>query len=170
MQRKCFRIMWYVNTWLYIQEHIIIFWTTKLIKILFSLSLNLIIRFAENDVHGFPKFQSEYEFHQARTTRISFFLQFYILIHHILSFIDIFIIPVHFLNIYFFSFLTVSSDSFNSSSRFNGTLNAYWDTCKHNNRFITGNTHIVCQNESTWTGIRKYVIGILFNYLSNWII
>lgn len=104
MQRKCFRIMWYVNTWLYIQEHIIIFWTTKLIKILFSLSLNLIIRFAENDVHGFPKFQSEYEFHQAWTTRISFFLQFYILIHHILSFIDIFIIPVHFLNIYSFLF------------------------------------------------------------------
>lgn len=169
MQRKCFRIMWYVNTWLYTREHIIIFWTTKLIKILFSLSLNLIIRFAENDVHGFPKFQSEYEFHQARTTRISFFtilypypsyLKFYWHIHYTGTFFKYI----------FFSFLTVSSDSFNSSSRFNGTLNAYWDTCKHNNRFITGNTHIVCQNESTWTGIRKYIIGILFNYLSNWII
>lgn len=122
-------------------------------------------------MHGFPKFQSEYEFHQAWTTRISFFY----------NFISLSIISYHFhytgtffkyIFLFFFDSVKcqVSSDSFNSSSRFNGTLNAYWDTCKHNNRFITGNAHIVCQNKSTWTGIRKYVIGILFNYLSNWII
>lgn len=67
-------------------------------------------------------------------------------------------IPVHFFNS--FSFLTVSGESVNSSSLFNGTFNAYWNTCKQNNKFITGNTHIVCQSESTWTGIRKYNIGI----------
>ncbi|XP_052705592.1 uncharacterized protein LOC128181258 [Crassostrea angulata] len=54
--------------------------------------------------------------------------------------------------------LCVSGDSVNSSSLFNGTFNAYWNTCKQNNKFITGNTHIVCQSESTWTGIRKYNI------------
>lgn len=27
------------------------------------------------------------------------------------------------------------------------------------NKFITGNTDIVCQNTATWTGIRKYKIG-----------
>lgn len=75
-------------------------------------------------------------------------------------------IPVNFLNS--FSFLTVSGDSVNSSSLFNGTFNAYWNTCKQNNKFITGNTHIVCQSESTWTGIRKYNIGISFYCLSNW--
>lgn len=75
-------------------------------------------------------------------------------------------IPVHFFNS--FSFLTVSGDSVNSSSLFNGTFNAYWNTCKQNNKFITGNTHIVCQSESTWTGIRKYNIGISFYCLSNW--
>lgn len=75
-------------------------------------------------------------------------------------------IPVNFLNS--FSFLTVSGDSVNSSSLFNGTFNAYWNTCKQNNKFITGNTHIVCQSESTWTGIRKYNISISFYCLSNW--
>lgn len=75
-------------------------------------------------------------------------------------------IPVKIFNSFYF--LTVSGDSVNSSSLFNGTFNAYWNTRKQNNKFITGNTYIVCQSESTWTGIRKYNIGISFYCLSNW--
>lgn len=53
----------------------------------------------------------------------------------------------------------VSDDSLKSTVHFNGTMNFYWNNCKMNNKFITGNTDIVCQNTATWTGIRKYKIG-----------
>lgn len=53
----------------------------------------------------------------------------------------------------------VSDDSLNSTIHFNDTMNSYWNNCKMKNKFITGNTDIVCQNTSTWTGIRKYKIG-----------
>ena len=39
-------------------------------------------------------------------------------------------------------------------------MNSYWTFCKANNKFITGNTRYVCQNHTTWTGIRKYRIDI----------
>lgn len=58
--------------------------------------------------------------------------------------------------------LTVSNDAVDSGVPFNGTMKSYWDNCKMNNIFITGNTHKVCQNESTWTGIRTYKIGNRF--------
>lgn len=52
----------------------------------------------------------------------------------------------------------VSDDSLKSTVHFNGTMNFYWNNCKIKNKFITGNTDIVCQNMATWTGIRKYKI------------
>lgn len=60
--------------------------------------------------------------------------------------------------IFFYSGL-VSDDSLKSTVHFNGTMNFYWNNCKMKNKFITGNTDIVCQNTATWTGIRKYKIG-----------
>ena len=61
---------------------------------------------------------------------------------------------------YFFYFFAVSGNSLNSSQFFEGTMNSYWTFCKANNKFITGNTRYVCQNDTTWTGIRKYRIDI----------
>ena len=40
-------------------------------------------------------------------------------------------------------------------------MNSYWKQCKTRNEYITGNVDDVCLSETTWTGLKKYYIGIL---------
>ena len=59
-------------------------------------------------------------------------------------------------------FQTVTGRSENRNWTFT-TMDSYWHLCKSRNEYITGNVDAICRNETTWTGLRKYFIGILIH-------
>ena len=44
------------------------------------------------------------------------------------------------------------------------TMNSYWKHCKTRNEYITGDVDNICRTETTWTGLRKYYMGILLYF------
>ena len=60
----------------------------------------------------------------------------------------------------FLSFSTVNLEG-NHRNWSHTTMNLYWKHCKMRNEYITGNVDDICLSETTWTGLKKYYIGIL---------
>ena len=57
------------------------------------------------------------------------------------------------------SLFVVFNETLQGKTNVTGNMNSYWKSCKDKDMFITGSTTAVCQYNSTWTGLRKYVIG-----------